>query len=139
MSDKIDAYKRVKRQARQENRPPGDAVSDGFECRACGAVIEPEGAGSGHRNHCSKCLSSVHLDNVPGDREAECGGVMEPIAVWVRKSGEWALIHRCRKCGEMSSNRIAADDNPMALMSIAVRPLASPPFPLGRLSEELGK
>ena len=30
----------------------------------------------------------------------------------------------------MSSNRIAADDNPMKLMSIAMRPLCQPPFPL---------
>ena len=37
---------------------------------------------------------------------------MEPIAVWVRKNGEWAIIHRCKICGALSSNRIAADDNP---------------------------
>ena len=87
----------------------------------------PTGAGSDHRNHCPYCLSSQHLDNEPGDRAAECGGVMEPIAVWVRKNGEWAIIHRCRVCGALSSNRIAADDNPMKLMS--------PPFPLERIEE----
>ena len=53
---------------------------------------------------------------------------MDPIGVWVRKNGEWAIIHRCRICGELSSNRIAADDNPALLMSIAVKPLAVPPF-----------
>ena len=37
---------------------------------------------------------------------------MDPIAVWVRKNGEWAIVHRCRRCGAMSSNRVAADDNP---------------------------
>jgi len=58
---------------------------------------------------------------------------MDPIGVWVKKNGEWALIHRCRECGALNQNRIAADDNPLLLMSIAVRPLASPPFPLGRL------
>ena len=31
---------------------------------------------------------------------------MEPIAVWVRKNGEWAIIHRCKVCGALSSNRI---------------------------------
>jgi len=61
---------------------------------------------------------------------------MEPIGVWVRKNGEWAIIHRCRVCGELSANRIAADDNPQLLMSIAVKPLAMPPFPLGMLSNE---
>ena len=47
-----------------------------------------------------------------------CGGIMEPVAVWVRKGGEWAIIHRCKRCGKLSSNRVAADDNPMKLMSL---------------------
>lgn len=53
----------------------------------------------------------------------------------MRKNGEWAIIHRCRICGAMSSNRVAADDNPMMLMSIAMRPLGWPPFPLERIEE----
>ena len=36
-------------------------------------------------------------------------------------------------CGVLHSNRVAADDNPMLLMSLAVKPLAAPPFPLDRL------
>ena len=55
---------------------------------------------------------------------------MEPVAVWVRKGGEWAIIHRCKRCGKLSSNRVAAGDNPRKLMSIAMKPLCSPPFPL---------
>ncbi|MCL2495614.1 MAG: RNHCP domain-containing protein [Oscillospiraceae bacterium] len=109
-----------------------------FTCKACGAHVSPEDAGTRHRNHCPRCLCSVHLDeDIPGDRAAVCGGVMEPIAVWVRKNGEWALIHRCKRCDALSSNRIAADDNPLLLMSIAVKPLAMPPFPLGRLEIDL--
>ncbi|MDD5840828.1 MAG: RNHCP domain-containing protein, partial [Gemmiger formicilis] len=42
-------------------------------------------AGTQHRNHCPNCLTSLHLDNEPGDRAADCGGQMEPVAVWVRK------------------------------------------------------
>lgn len=91
------------------------------------------GGGSDHRNHCPNCLSSLHMDEEPGDRAAECGGVMDPIGVWVRKNGEWAVIHRCRRCGKLSSNRSAADDNPVKLMSIALKPLAMPPFPLERI------
>ena len=113
------------------NRPCGDS----FNCRVCGRLVVPIGAGSAHRNHCPNCLSSVHLDVEPGDRAADCGGVMEPVAVWVRKGGEWAVIHRCRRCGALSSNRVAADDNPMKLMSIAMRPLSQPPFPLERIEE----
>ena len=55
--------------------------------------------------------------------------------MWVRKNGEWAVVHRCRRCGKLSSNRVAADDNPIKLMSIAMRPVAQPPFPLEKLEE----
>lgn len=106
-----------------------------FTCKVCGRLVVSAGAGSNHRNHCPNCLSSQHLDKEPGDRAADCGGVMEPIAVWVRKNGEWALIHRCKICGALSSNRIAADDNPLKLMSLATKPIAMPPFPLERLEE----
>ena len=109
--------------------------NDSFTCKVCGRPVVPSGAGSGHRNHCPNCLSSLHLDIEPGDREADCGGIMDPVGVWVRKSGEWAIIHRCRRCGHLSSNRAAADDNPMKLMSIAMRPLSQPPFPLERIEE----
>lgn len=105
------------------------ACHDSFTCKVCGAAVFPDGAGSSHRNHCPNCLSSQHVDIEPGDRAADCGGVMDPIAVWVRKSGEWALVHRCRRCGALSSNRIAADDNPFKLLSIAMKPIAQPPFP----------
>ncbi len=111
------------------------ACNDTFTCKVCGRLMTPEGAGSEHRNHCNNCLSSLHVDNEPGDRESSCGGIMEPIGVWVRKNGEWAIIHRCKRCGKLSSNRSAADDNPMKLMSIALKPLCEPPFPLERIEE----
>lgn len=106
-----------------------------FTCKNCGREVRPEGAGSDHRNHCPHCLMSLHVDREPGDRAADCGGLMEPIAVWVRGGGEWALIHRCRRCGKLSSNRVLADDDPLKLMSIAVKPLADPPFPLERMRQ----
>lgn len=111
------------------------ACHESFTCKVCGRPVVPEGAGSNHRNHCPNCLSSLHVDNEPGGRAADCGGVMEPIAAWVRKNGEWAIIHRCRVCGALSSNRVAADDNPMKLMSIAMKLLANPPFPLEKIEE----
>ena len=109
--------------------------TDSFTCRVCGCLVTPAGAGADHRNHCPNCLASAHLDVEPGDRAADCGGVMDPIAVWVRKGGEWAVVHRCRRCGSLSSNRVAADDSPLRLMAIALRPLTNPPFPVERLEE----
>ena len=101
------------------------ACRDTFTCKVCGRLRTPENAGSDHRNHCPNCLSSLHVDIEPGDRESDCGGIMEPVAVWVRRGGEWAIIHRCKRCGALSSNRVAADDNPMKIMSIAMRPLSA--------------
>lgn len=113
--------------------------TDSFTCKVCGRLCAPESAGSQHRNHCPKCLSSLHVDQEPGDRASLCGGIMDPVSVWVRKGGEWAVIHRCRLCGALSSNRIAADDNPALLLSIAVKPLAMTPFPLNKLEEVFGQ
>ena len=112
---------------------------ESFTCRNCGRLVTPGEAGTAHRNHCPRCLYSVHLDIDPGDREADCGGLMEPVAVWVRKHGEWAIVHRCKRCGSLSSNRIAADDSPVKLMSIAMKPIASPPFPVERMAELMEK
>jgi len=95
----------------------------------------PHGVATNHRNHCPYCPSSQHLDIEPGDREADCGGAMEAIGVWVRKDGEWAIIHRCRVCGHLDSNRIAADDNLVKLMSATMKPLGNLPFPLERVEE----
>lgn len=98
-------------------------------------LVPPEGGGTAHRNHCPFCLHSLHLDHDPGDRASPCAGLMEPIAVWVRSGGEWALIHRCRACGSLHSNRIAADDNIYALLKLAAQPIANPPVPLERLEQ----
>ena len=122
-----------KRKQYEKNYYKIHPCTESFTCRWCGWEVTPAGAGSAHRNHCPRCLCSVHLDNEPGDRAADCGALMEPIAVWVRKNGEWALIHRCRLCGALSSNRIAADDSPVKLMSIAMKPIAMPPFPVERM------
>lgn len=110
-------------------------VTTALPVRSAQGLLRAGGAGSDHRNHCPNCLSSLHLDIEPGDRAADCGGIIDAVGVWVRKNGEWAIIHRCRRCGQLNSNRVAADDNPMKLMSIALKPLCSPPFPIERIEE----
>jgi|WetSurMetagenome_2_1015567.scaffolds.fasta_scaffold185251_2 hypothetical protein len=112
-----------------DRQPP----EDGFACLYCGRRVSPDTDGTNHRNHCPWCLRSVHMDNQPGDRAADCGGLMEPVAISVRRNKEWVIIHRCTICGVLKENRIAGDDNEMALLSLAVRPVAQPPFPLDGL------
>ena len=105
-----------------------------FRCANCALDVSMDAPGTNHRNHCPSCLWSIHVDDSPGDRAADCGAAMEPVAVSTRRNGEWTLVHRCRACRELHQNRIAGDDNPLALMRLAVRPLAQPPFPLEWLS-----
>jgi hypothetical protein len=110
-----------------------DERAQSFRCVNCRLDVPTDALGTVHRNHCPTCLWSKHVDDDPGDRASDCGSSMEPIAITVRKDGEWVLIHRCNGCGVLHSNRIAGDDNPLLLVRIAVRPIAQPPFPLDRL------
>ncbi|MEU4807123.1 RNHCP domain-containing protein [Actinosynnema sp. NPDC023587] len=105
-----------------------------FRCAGCRLDVPLAAPGTAHRNHCPQCLSSLHVDGrVPGDRAAGCGGRMEALSLSIRPDGEWLLIHHCLECGELSANRIAGDDNPLALLRIAVRPLSDSGFPVRAL------
>jgi len=120
----------------QRQRGEGRHGSTSFRCRHCGLDVSTHAPGTAHRNHCPNCLWSRHLDDDrPGDRDADCGSSMEPIAISVRGSGEWVIIHRCTRCDVLSANRIAGDDNPLMLLRLAVKPLAEPPFPLERVTQ----
>ncbi|MEV3987496.1 RNHCP domain-containing protein [Streptomyces sp. NPDC049837] len=95
-----------------------------FRCVGCRLDVPLDAPGTAHRNHCPHCLVSLHVDRrVPGDRAASCRGRMEALSMSVRPDGEWVIIHRCLACGELSANRVAGDDNALALMRLAVRPL----------------
>lgn len=94
-----------------------------FSCAHCGRMSTSAPPGTRHRNHCPHCLCSLHVDIRPGDRRSGCRGRMVPIAVWVKPDGEWALVHRCERCGKVTTNRIAGDDDALALEAIATRPL----------------
>lgn len=112
-------------------RRPRNRERQPFRCVHCRLDIPADAPGTAYRNHCPTCLWSKHLDDdVPGDRDSDCHAGMEPIAITVRRDGEWVLIHRCTGCDQLKQNRIAGDDNPLMLVRLAIRPLAQPPFPL---------
>ena len=108
---------------------PGTA----FLCTHCNRAIPGTAPGTAHRNHCPHCLWSLHVDLQTGDRRSACRGPMEPFAIGIQGNGEWSILHRCQRCGLIRTNRIAGDDNDVLLVSMALRPLARPPFPLERL------
>ncbi|MFF5502527.1 RNHCP domain-containing protein [Streptomyces roseolus] len=132
---------RNNRSGRGRNRPQrykdvlhtqGGHRANDFRCASCRLDVSPNAPGTAHRNHCPHCLASLHVDRrVPGDRAADCRGRMEALGMSVRPDGEWLIIHECAACGELSANRVAGDDNPLALIRLALRPLTDP-RPAGR-------
>ncbi len=99
-----------------------------FICKNCGVGICNPPQGTMNRNHCPNCLFSRHLDHRVGDRLSVCRGLMEPIGIWVKDDGEWAIIHRCIKCGIIRTNRIAGDDDTEKLFALAAKPLSGKSF-----------
>lgn len=83
-------------------------VRESFRCLNCGEHVE----GDGYTNHCPRCLTSRHVDIKPGDRAANCGGIMDPVAATFTPSGGFRILHRCEICGHEKWNRAAEDDDP---------------------------
>ena len=90
-------------------------TKEDFVCVHCGVEVK----GNGYTNHCPECLWSLHVDVYPGDRNAECGGMMEPVAV--EGADQWSLRHRCKKCGKEIVNKVSPSDNKESLIEVATR------------------
>lgn len=84
------------REAASQTRTNPIRRDEGFVCGHCGAEVSA--LGHTDRDHCPNCLRSVHVDVVPGDRDAGCGGLMDPIGAEL-VSGQVVLHYRCRRCG----------------------------------------
>jgi len=109
-------------------------INADFICKHCGNFVTTHSQISGvvNRNHCPYCLHSRHVDLYhPGDRLCACKALMKPVGLTFKRirdkykpdnHGELMLVHRCNNCGDLSINRIAADDDPgmirAALMNI---------------------
>jgi Zn finger protein HypA/HybF involved in hydrogenase expression len=85
-----------------------------FVCEKCGNQV----VGNGFTNHCPKCLWSKHVDVYPGDRQAECGGMMRATKIEIEK-GEWVLTHTCEKCTYSKRNKISKEDDVEKITEIA--------------------
>jgi len=90
-------------------------VKEDFTCGHCGASVK----GSGYTNHCPRCLWSKHVDVNPGDRAAECGGLMEPVSIAVVKDG-YDILHKCVKYGYEKINKYAAGDDYETILRLSV-------------------
>ena len=114
----------------REKQRRKEEKAGGFKCLHCKRWIPiHEFMGTAHRNHCPFCGWSKHVDlERPGDRKSECQGEMKPIGLTFKeegrdkygrkKQGEIMLVHQCTRCGKISINRIAADDNPAMIEKV---------------------
>ena len=78
---------------------------ENFVCENCGEAVD----GNGYTNHCPHCLWSKHVDNEPGDRAAECNGMMCPIGT-EENGGEWRVVQKCQNCGKIHKNKLSPED-----------------------------
>lgn len=100
---------------------------EGFTCVSCGLEVLPADRTS--RNHCPRCLCSLHVDVNPGDRANACGGLMVPVGLVTESRRGYLIVHRCDRCGEIRRNRAIPDaptqpDSMEALLALSVE--ASP-------------
>ena len=91
---------------------------EGFICAHCGKSVEPLGYTSS--NHCPYCLLSLHVDENPGDRACECGGLLKPIQTEPDPRHGFVIIHRCEKCRAIRRCRAAKDDDRDLLIRLTV-------------------
>lgn len=89
---------------------------ENFTCAHCGTVV----FGNGYTNHCPQCLWSRHVDNNPGDRASDCGGMMEPVSAIPDKNG-FIIIHKCTKCGKTIRQHTSDNDDMDAIIQLTTK------------------
>ena len=91
-------------------------LDESFSCLVCNHQVEPLKYTA--RDHCPFCLYSIHIDNLPGDRQNPCHGLLQPIDI-EQKRGELKIIYKCNKCGQIKKNKVAQDDNYDLILKIS--------------------
>lgn len=89
-----------------------------FVCENCNTSVK----GNGYTDHCPCCLYSKHVDINPGDRDCDCQGLMEPVAVEIKR-GEYRIHYKCLDCGYTHQVRSSSEDSFEAILSLIGRPI----------------
>lgn len=92
-----------------------------FVCEQCGTLV----MGTGYTNHCSRCFTSKHVDDYPGDRAADCGGPMPPVHISFENK-QWVITQQCERCHIQRRNRLQPGDNMEQLARVMKRVNALP-------------
>ena len=88
-----------------------------FICENCGRKVPKLGYSS--RNHCPYCLHSKHVDINPGDRQETCHGDLETVSLEIDSKKGYVIVFRCEKCGAITKNKAAKDDNMDLLIDLS--------------------
>ncbi len=78
---------------------------ESFICAVCKKKVEPLKYSS--RDHCPYCLSGLHVDIFPGDRNNSCKGILKPIQTLPDAKKGFIIIYKCEKCNEIVRCRAA--------------------------------
>ncbi len=92
--------------------PTFTKINESFLCAFC--AFEVPKSSQTCRDHCPKCLTSLHVDNNPGDRSAGCGGILKPVA-WSQNRKKGYIIHYvCQHCQIKKTNKFLEQDGFLA-------------------------
>jgi hypothetical protein len=88
--------------------PKFTKINESFACLHCGHAVPL--SSSTCRDHCPRCLHSLHVDENPGDRAAGCGGPLVPRAYSQHKKKGYMIHYECGRCGKSKVNRFLDHD-----------------------------
>ena len=89
---------------------------DEFVCQNCGYNVPKLKYTS--RDHCPKCLCSLHIDINPGDRANDCKGLLVPHSCTPSAKKGYVITYKCTKCGKFHNTKSADDDSKEALFTV---------------------
>ena len=87
-----------------------------FVCQVCGKLVPQLKYSS--RDHCNKCLCSIHIDVNPGDRENTCLGTLVPVEVEQNSKKGYVIKYQCNKCKQFHNNKAADDDSFKTILKV---------------------
>ena len=65
----------------RDQRTRRHRTSTTFRRQNCGLDVSTDAPEPNDRNHCPSRLWNRHVDDFPGDRDAECDAAMEPVDI----------------------------------------------------------
>ena len=94
-------------------------INESFTCIFCNSLVPLPT--SGIRDHCPDCLRGRHVDIVPGDRAANCRGMLKPSAFSLEGDVVW-IGYECTMCTHVFRVRAHPEDQLPHSLSVADLP-----------------